>query len=53
MKLLLFYSWLLAVTTVLDPLQYVNLFIGTVNGGHTFPGSFQKKFIYTGELNRH
>ncbi|KAF8920528.1 glycoside hydrolase family 92 protein [Mucidula mucida] len=23
----------------LDPLDYVNLFIGTVNGGHTFPGA--------------
>jgi hypothetical protein len=23
---------------VTDPLSHVNLFIGTVNGGHTFPG---------------
>ncbi|KAK0209677.1 glycosyl hydrolase family 92-domain-containing protein [Armillaria fumosa] len=39
MKLLLLYSWLLAVAAALDPLQYVDLFIGTVNGGHTFPGA--------------
>ncbi|PBK91992.1 glycoside hydrolase family 92 protein [Armillaria gallica] len=37
MKLLLLYSWLLAVAAALDPLQYVNLF--TVNGGHSFPGA--------------
>ena len=24
---------------VYDPLSYVNLFIGTVNGGNTFPGT--------------
>ncbi len=53
MKLLLLYSWLLAVAAALDPLQYVNLFICTVNWVHTFPGSFQKKCVHAGELNRH
>ncbi len=51
MKLLLLYSWLLAVTTDLDPLQYVNLF--TVKGGHNFPGLFQSTMYMLGELNRH
>ncbi|KAK0440865.1 glycosyl hydrolase family 92-domain-containing protein [Desarmillaria tabescens] len=38
MKLVL-YSWLINLSAALDPLQYVNLFIGTINGGHTFPGA--------------
>lgn len=27
-----------STAAISDPLSYVNLFIGTVNGGHTFPG---------------
>ena len=28
----------LVTAKVTDPLSYVNLFIGTTNGGHVFPG---------------
>lgn len=33
----------------LDPLQFVNLFIGSVNGGHTFPGALCR--IFPGVVN--
>lgn len=31
---------IVCAAVAVDPLDYVNLFIGTVNGGHTFPGHF-------------
>lgn len=27
-------------TAIIDPASYVNVFIGTTNGGHVFPGLF-------------
>ncbi|KAF9052316.1 glycoside hydrolase family 92 protein [Hymenopellis radicata] len=36
---LILYALVTVGAAALDPLDYVNLFIGTVNGGHTFPGA--------------
>lgn len=38
---LLFIALAAQEAAAFDPLDYVNLFIGTVNGGHTFPGMWR------------
>ena len=32
-------------TTIADPASYVNVFIGTTNGGHVFPGLLPHRIL--------